>query len=86
MCHKQEYSITNSLKAFFLKAFTKRLVSILNGLILGCTLETSPNQIVLAGRIYSKCIVMEFLLMGINQTVKLRFKMYALYVFSLVVR
>ncbi len=31
-------------------------------------------------------IVMEFFLMGINQTVKLRFKMYALYVFSLVVR
>ncbi len=30
--------------------------------------------------------VMEFLLMGINQTVKIRFQMYALYVFSLVVR
>ncbi len=29
---------------------------------------------------------MEFLLMCINQTVKLRFKMYALYVFSLAVR
>ncbi len=33
-----------------------------------------------------KSSVMEIFLMGINQTVKLRFKMYALYVFSLVVR
>ncbi len=31
-------------------------------------------------------VVKEFLLMCINQTVKHRFKMYALYVFSLVVR